>query len=69
MVAVKVLEGANGLKIGAYLFPDRKKPCLCVQRGNEVTIYGTFHSIEAGDLFMSELAKLVNAVEGDSHGA
>lgn len=38
MVAVKVLEGANGLKIGAYLFPDRKKPCLGVQQGNEITV-------------------------------
>lgn len=65
----KVITRDDDFKIGAYMFPDRKHPCLCVQRGNEVTIYGTFHSIEAGDLFMSELAKLVNAVEGDSHGA
>ena len=38
MVAVKVLEGANGLKIGAYLFPDRKKPCLGVQQDNEIMV-------------------------------
>ena len=66
MVAVKVLEGANGLKIGAYLFPDRKKPCLGVQQGNEITVYGTFTSIEAADRFMVELAKLVGAVEEGS---
>ena len=62
MVAVKVLEGANGLKIGAY----RKKPCLGVQQGNEITVYGTFTSTEAADRFMVELAKLVGAVEEGS---
>ena len=66
MVAVKVLEGANGRKIGAYLFPDRKKPCLGVQQDNEIMVYGTFTSIEAADRFMVELAKLVGAVEEGS---
>ena len=63
MAAVKILEGANGLKIGAFLFPDRKRPCLCVQRGNEVVVYGTFQSAEAADLFMTELAKLIGAIK------
>lgn len=49
---MKVLEGANGLKIGAYLFPDRKRPCLGVQRGNQLVVYGTFNSTEAADRFM-----------------
>lgn len=57
----KVITRDDDFKIGAYMFPDRKRPCLCVQRGNEVTICGTFHSIKAADLFMSELAKLVGA--------
>lgn len=63
MAAVKILDGANGLKIGAFLLPDRKRPCLGVQRGNEVVVYGTFQSVEAADLFMTELAKLVGAVK------
>lgn len=59
----KVITRDDDFKIGAYMFPDRKRPCLCAQHGNEVTIYGTFHSIKAADLFMSELAKLVGAVD------
>ena len=51
MMAVKVLEGANGLG---------------VQQGNEITVYGTFTSTEAADRFMVELAKLVGAVEKGS---
>lgn len=65
----KVITRDDDFKIGAYMFPDRKRPCLCAQHGNEVTIYGTFNSIEAANLFMGELAKLVSAVESDNHGA
>lgn len=63
---MKVLEDANGVQIGAYLFPDRKRPCLGVKHGNEVTIYGTFSSAEAADLFMGELSKFIGAVEEGS---
>lgn len=60
---MKVLEWPNGVKLGAYVFPDKKLPRLCVQHGNEVTVYGTFNNTEAANLFMGELAKLVSAVE------
>ena len=40
-------------KIGAFMFPDRKKPCLGMERGNECIIYGHFNS----------LAQLVKASE------
>lgn len=65
----KVITRDDDFKIGAYMFTDRKRPCLCAQHGNEVTIYGTFNSIEAANLFIGELAKLVSAVESDNHGA
>lgn len=29
-------------KIGAQLFPDRKRPAICVQKGNKIKIYGIF---------------------------
>lgn len=32
----------GSVKIGAYRFPDRKKPCLCVEKGNTCTVYGSF---------------------------
>jgi hypothetical protein len=43
-------------KIGAYQFADRKKPCLCVEKGNTITVYGTFNNTESADNFMSELS-------------
>lgn len=49
--------------IGAQLFPDRKKPAICVQKGNELKIYGYFQSVEAAQEFMHELATLVKAKE------
>lgn len=30
----RVLTVDGSVKIGAYRFPDRKKPCLCVEKGN-----------------------------------
>lgn len=38
-------------------------PACVSNMGTEVKIYGTFHSLEAADLFMGELAKLLSAVE------
>lgn len=52
-------------KIGAYMFPDRKKPCICVQKGNQIAIYGTFNSIESANNFMNELADFLVAKAGE----
>lgn len=49
--------------IGAELFPDRKRPAICVQKGNEIKIYGYFQNIETAQEFMHELAILVKAKE------
>lgn len=57
----KVLTYGGDVKIGAYKFADRKKPCLCVEKGNEVTVYGTFNSESAADEFMNELAEFLGA--------
>ena len=53
------------ISIGAYLFPDRKKPSLCIEQGSEIVIYGTFNSIEQADEFMNKLAELCGAVKED----
>ncbi len=58
----------NGkVKIGAYKFPDRKKPCICVEKGNCIYTYGSFHSDEQADKFMNELGNLVGAKMGDGN--
>mgnify|MGYP006879537798 CR=1 FL=1 len=55
----------GSVKIGAYRFPDRKKPCLCVEKGNECTVYGSFIDVDRANEFMSELATLVGAVDDE----
>lgn len=35
----RVLAVDGSVKIGAYRFPDRKKPYLCVEKGNVCTVY------------------------------
>ena len=32
----------NGVFIGAMRFPDRKKPCLVIERGNSCEVIGHF---------------------------
>ena len=48
-------------KIGAYHFSDRKKPCLCIEEGNSIVVYGHFNTFEGGEKFMERLGKLVGA--------
>lgn len=60
----KVLTYGGETKIGAYMFPDRKRPSLCIQKGNVITVYGTFNGIEQADNFMNELADFLGAKEG-----
>lgn len=64
----KVITYGGDTKIGAYMFPDRKKPCICVEKGNQVAIYGTFNSIESADNFMNELADFLGAKAGEKNG-
>ena len=61
---MKVLTNGK-INIGAYLFPDRKKPSLCIEQGAEILVYGHFNSIEQADEFMNKLAELCGAVKGD----
>lgn len=51
-------------KIGAYMFSDRKKPCLCIAQENSCVVYGTFQSVERANEFMDALGQLVGAEIG-----
>lgn len=42
------------IKIGAYSFPNRKKPCLCIEEGNKIVVYGHFNSSECAEEFMKK---------------
>lgn len=61
----RVLTYGGDTKIGAYMFPNKKKPCICVEKGNQIAIYGTFNSIESADKFMDELADFLGAKAGE----
>ena len=60
-MAVWITDGKT--EIGWDVFPDRKKPAICIhEKGtNVIDVYGYFRSEEAADLFMSKLAELANA--------
>lgn len=64
-MAKKLTDGK--ISIGAYMFPDRKKPCLCVEQGNEIVVYGHFNTLDGADKFMDILGKMVGAdMRGES---
>ena len=48
-------------KIGAYHFPDRKKPCLCIEEGNSIVVYGHFSTFEGAEEFIERLGEFVGA--------
>lgn len=56
-----ILTNGN-ISIGAYQFPDRKRPSLCIEKGNHICVYGSFHSQAQASEFMNELGKLCGAV-------
>lgn len=47
------------IKIGAYNFPNRKKPCLCIEEGNRIIVYGHFNSSEDAEEFMKKFGDLI----------
>lgn len=53
---------SNGkTKIGVFHIPNRKKPCLGIENGNELKIYGTFKNEMMAMLFMERLSEFVGA--------
>ena len=49
------------ITVSAEKFPDRKRPAICITKGNFITVYGYFSNDIDADLFIKELAKLVGA--------
>ena len=62
----KVLANGKDTRIGIYEFPDRKKPCLCVVKGNQITVYGTLNNKKAAQDFMAELIEFLGAEPEDN---
>lgn len=55
----------NGVFIGAMSFPDRKKPCFVVERGNQALVLGTFRNSLMVEEFEKALKELLEV--GDDH--
>lgn len=53
----------HGVFIGAMDFPDRKKPCLVVERGNEIAIIGTFNNVNCVEFFGDAIKQLLGREE------
>lgn len=60
---LKVLTNNSDVRIGAFQFPDRKKPCLCVEKGNQCIVYGYFIDSYRADEFMRKLALFLGIKE------
>jgi hypothetical protein len=53
----------GGVFIGAVSYPDRKKPCLVVQRGNEAVVIGTFSNVSSVQYFEDALKEMLGKVD------
>ena len=55
------------VEIGAYTFPDMKKPYIAIRdlKKNAIYAYGQFHDDETARDFMAQLAKAIGAKEVD----
>lgn len=49
----------NGVFIGVMNIPNRKKPCLVVERGNEAIVLGTFYNVQMIKVFEKALKDLL----------
>ena len=58
----------NGVFIGAMNLPNRQKPGLVVERGNEVVILGAFTNMEMVEEFEKALKELLEVGEIDMRG-
>lgn len=57
----RILTYGGNKFIGAYKFPDRKKPCLCIQEGSSIVVYGTFNTDDGANEFMNKLGEFIGA--------
>ncbi len=65
---VKVGIQNNGIFIGAVYVPNRKKPCLVVERGDQYTVIGSFINTASTEYFEKSLRELLNVPEQEGGG-
>lgn len=60
--------GDKKITIGVSNMPGRKKLCLVVEEGNELTKYASFNNSEAAYMFMDIFADFIGAERIDWFG-
>lgn len=61
--AFETKDGYDEVAVGAFEFPDKKKPALGIRVGNKVTVYGSFRSTDCADEFMTRLGEILGIKE------
>lgn len=61
---VGIVNKSGDIFIGSMTFPDRKKPCLVIEQGNECVVIGTFNNEKCVATFHDALLK----IWGDMYG-
>lgn len=59
---MKIKFKKSNTVISAECFPDKKRPELCITKGNEVQVYGYFHDKKCADKFICALYQLIAEV-------
>ena len=50
---------SNGVFLGSMKFPDRKKPCLVIERGNSCEVIGHFIDDYRAEKFLEALREIL----------
>ena len=58
---INTIQFGDTYRIGAYSFPERKKPCLAIHdlKKNAIYVVGQFRDEGAANIFMDTLGKCV----------
>lgn len=54
---INAIKFSDGSLVGAFTFPDRKKPYIAVKNDNRIECFGQFSSEEAATEFMDMLCE------------
>ena len=63
---LNTIQFGDDIRIGAYTFPDRKKPYIAIHdlKTNSIHGFGQFYNEEYATEFMNILSKYIGAEQG-----
>lgn len=54
------------IKIGAFTISDKKRPAICIQEENKITVCGYFQDAKNAEIFMDALAEMIKAEKDEN---